>query len=233
MNQHNNSANITIKGTNDSLLITLGQGNWKEIQELLLCRLQEKENFFCGAKIILDVGEHALRAPELNDLIEQLSKKGLTVKNIYGKSPSTMMNAKMLGLTETIEPANTNNTENSLTNRGISQEPATFLHKNLRAGYKIAVENHVVVIGDVNPDAEIIAGGSVVIWGRLLGSVQAGHPNDPDAVVCALEMNPTLLKIAGIQAALERNIQPSSMTQARIQQGQIMFKPWRSDTPLR
>ncbi len=48
----------------------------------------------------------------------------------------------------------------------------------------------VVVLGDVNPGAEIIAGGNVIIWGRMRGTAQAGIDGDETAIVCALEMSP-------------------------------------------
>jgi septum site-determining protein MinC len=51
-------------------------------------------------------------------------------------------------------------------------------------------------LGDVNPGAEIIAGGSVVVWGRLRGLVHAGAMGDDTAVICALDLNPTQLRIA-------------------------------------
>jgi septum site-determining protein MinC len=62
----------------------------------------------------------------------------------------------------------------------------------------------VVVLGDVNPGAEIIAEGNVMIWGRLRGMVHAGAKGNRSSVICALELSPTQLRIAEeVSAALE------------------------------
>ena len=73
-----------------------------------------------------------------------------------------------------------------------------LVHKTLRSGIHLEHDGHVVVIGDVNPGAEVSATGSVVVWGRLLGSVHAGSRGDEKAVICALEMSPTYIHIAGL-----------------------------------
>ena len=51
---------------------------------------------------------------------------------------------------------------------------AVLLKNTLRSGRVIRHVGHVIVIGDVNPGAQIIAGGDVIIWGRLRGTVHAG-----------------------------------------------------------
>ena len=88
----------------------------------------------------------------------------------------------------TIRPLDTN----------LAGENAIFVQRTLRSGFKVSHHGHVIVLGDVNPGAEVIAGGSVIVWGRLRGVVHAGADGDENAVVCALEMMPTQLRIAGL-----------------------------------
>jgi len=86
----------------------------------------------------------------------------------------------------------------------------------------------VVVIGDVNPGAEIIAGGDVVVWGKLRGLVHAGAYGDREAVVCALEMIPTQLRIADlitVSPAGPRDVEPIP-EMASIKDGQIVAESW-------
>ncbi len=54
-------------------------------------------------------------------------------------------------------------------------ESAIFVQRTLRSGFKVSHHGHVIVVGDVNPGAEVIAGGSIVIWGRLRGSFTQGQ----------------------------------------------------------
>jgi len=88
---------------------------------------------------------------------------------------------------------------------------------------------HVIIIGDVNPGAEIRAGGSVIVWGRLRGTVQAGSSElGEKAVVCALKLAPTQLRIGpyiaqGPGDEDEAEIWPET---ASVQDGRIVAEPW-------
>jgi septum site-determining protein MinC len=84
----------------------------------------------------------------------------------------------------------------------------------------------VVIIGDVNPGAEIVAGGDVVVWGRLRGMVHAGAQGNEDAIICALDLSPTQIRIAGqISIPPKRRGRPQP-EMARLQKGQVLAEPW-------
>jgi septum site-determining protein MinC len=85
----------------------------------------------------------------------------------------------------------------------------------------------VVVIGDVNPGAEVIAGGSVVVWGRLRGSVHAGAEGDSAAVVCALEMDPIQVRISDkVLPSGKRKPKPQPEI-LRIQNNELTAETWQ------
>ena len=66
---------INIKGVKDGLLITLGEGRWSDLEEVLLTTVVERESFLRGAKVALDVGNHILHAAELGGLRDKLSER--------------------------------------------------------------------------------------------------------------------------------------------------------------
>jgi len=105
-------------------------------------------------------------------------------------------------------------------------EPAILVQRTLRSGYRVEYQGHVVVIGDVNPGAEIVASGSVVVWGKLRGVVHAGAEGDENAVVCALEMIPTQLRISGMVSVSARRQGKPLPEIARIESGQVIVEPW-------
>ncbi|MCD8020609.1 MAG: septum site-determining protein MinC [Clostridiales bacterium] len=70
-----------------------------------------------------------------------------------------------------------------------------FYRGTLRSGQTIEVEGSIVILGDINPGAQIIAGGNVVVLGCLKGTVNAGYPDDTDAFVAALMMEPMQIQI--------------------------------------
>lgn len=72
---------------------------------------------------------------------------------------------------------------------------AQFYRGTLRSGQKIEVEGSLVILGDINPGAQVVAGGNVVILGCLKGIVYAGYPSDKSAFVSALVMDPMQIQI--------------------------------------
>ena len=88
--------------------------------------------------------------------------------------------------------------------------PEVLYHRGtLRGGQSLANVGHIVVVGDVNPGAEIVAGGDIVVFGALRGVAHAGAQGDRTARVYALVLEPTQLRIATtIAAGAERDGAP-------------------------
>ena len=70
-----------------------------------------------------------------------------------------------------------------------------FYRGTLRSGQKIEVPGSIVILGDINPGAQVIAGGNVVVLGCLKGIVYAGYPADRTAIVVSLLMDPMQIQI--------------------------------------
>jgi len=215
---------VQIKGIKDGLLITLGEGDWGEVQETLLAHIAERASFFQGARVALEVGNRILNAADLGGLRDKLSDRGVMLWAVLSNSPKTENTAQVLGLAtrlsiprpERVKPVDTN----------LPGEPTVLVARTLRSGFRIAYAGHVTVIGDVNPGAEIVAGGSVVVWGKLRGVVHAGAEGDEKAVVCALELAPTQLRIAGHIAVTPQRKGKSNPEIVRVVNGQIVAETW-------
>ncbi len=65
----------------------------------------------------------------------------------------------------------------------------------LRAGQYVESKGDIVIIGDVNPGAEVKAGKNVFVYGILRGRVEAGANGDSSAYIVALDFEPVQLKI--------------------------------------
>jgi septum site-determining protein MinC len=84
----------------------------------------------------------------------------------------------------------------------VESPPSTLYHAGtLRGGQALHHVGHIVVVGDVNPGAELIASGDVVVFGRLAGVAHAGAQGDESARVYALDLDATQLRIAAYIAA--------------------------------
>ncbi len=71
----------------------------------------------------------------------------------------------------------------------------------VRSGQKIKAKNHLVLMGDINPGAEVIAGGDILILGSFRGIGAAGQPDNEDAIVLALDFRPAQIQIGKLMAA--------------------------------
>lgn len=75
--------------------------------------------------------------------------------------------------------------------------PSTLYHAGtLRGGQALHHDGNIVVVGDVNPGAELIATGDVLVFGRLAGVAHAGAQGNAEARVYALALDATQLRIA-------------------------------------
>ncbi len=77
-----------------------------------------------------------------------------------------------------------------------SESPPYVYRGTLRSGQSCRHAGTIVILGDVNPGAQVIGGGDVLVWGRLRGFVQAGAMGDAGAIVAALDFEPVQLRIA-------------------------------------
>lgn len=218
------SALIQIKGLRDGLLVTLGDAPWAELQDLLLQHIDEQPAFFQGARLVLDVGAHALRVAELSSLRDMLSERGLSLWAVLSESPLTEQTAQNLGLATRLSKPHP---EEPRLAEPPPENMALWVKQTVRSGMRIEFPGPVVIFGDVNPGGEVIAGGSVIVWGRLRGVVHAGAGGDEGAVVCALELVPTQLRIAGQIAVSPKKKGQVVPEVARLADGRLVAEPWQ------
>jgi septum site-determining protein MinC len=222
------SDRISIKGTSEGLIITLGSGGWQSLVEELDQRLSEKASFFKGGRVGLVVGPRQLTQEDLEQVGQVLNHHTVTLWAVESDSPSTREAATQLGLEVGLSaPVRTATTPSAAP---LSQTGAILVQRTLRSGQVIHHPGHVIIIGDVNPGAEIRAGGSVVVWGRLRGTVHAGtgEGQGEKAVVCALQLSPPQLRIGDyITRAPADDADHELMPEmASVQDGQIIAEPW-------
>ncbi|MCX6079265.1 MAG: septum site-determining protein MinC [Chloroflexi bacterium] len=217
------SSLVQIKGMRDGLLVSLGDAGWPVVQRALIERIEEQPAFFQGARLALDVGNQTLKSAELSSLRDRLSEHGIMLWAIISLSPVTENTAQILGLATRISKPRPQ--EQTASRKG-DDDGALWVNKTIRSGTRVESGGHIVVFGDVNPGAEVIAGGSVIVWGRLRGVVHAGSKGDQSAVVCALDLMPTQLRIAGeIAVTPERRGKPLPEI-VRIKDGQLQAETW-------
>ena len=217
---------IQIKGLRDGLLVSLDDAPWQEQRVALLAQVDGQPAFFQGARLALDVASQVLHVSEMVDLRDQLSERGIFLWAVISESPTTEKTAQLLGLaTRVSKPRPEEGRKFAVEDLG--EETALFLHRTLRSGTRIEFAGHVVILGDVNPGAEILADGNVMVWGRLRGMVHAGVKGNRKAVVCALELSPMQLRIADeVSAALRPQENPRPEVVRINNDGKLQAELW-------
>jgi len=220
------NSSIQIKGLRDGLLVSLDDAPWEEQRLALLAQVDDQPGFFQGARLALDVASQVLHVNELVELRDQLSERGIFLWAVISESPTTEATAQLLGLaTRVSKPRPEESRQFSVEDLG--EETALFLNRTLRSGTRIEFAGHVVVLGDVNPGAEIVADGNVIIWGRLRGMVHAGAKGNRKAVICGLDLSPTQLRIAEeVSAPLQPQEHPRPEIVRINKDGKLQAELW-------
>jgi septum site-determining protein MinC len=122
-----------------------------------------------------------------------------------------------------------------------SMSPPYVYRGTLRSGQSVRHAGTVVVLGDVNPGAQVVSGGDVLVWGRLRGTVHAGAMGNPRAIVAALDFEPVQMRIAQHIAMTPKSASNNpgywfwkrdssgNPEVARVIDNQIFVDPWDAD----
>ena len=173
---------VIFKGTKDGISIVFESSvSFDKISQLLEKKVQEAGKFFDQVKTSIAFRGRVFSQEEekiLLDIIVKYTNMNITFVKTENK--------ELIELTETLS-------------KKIEPHTVTKFHKgSLRSGQSINFEGSVVLIGDVNPGAQIRATGNIIILGQLKGIAHAGFGGMKDAFVSAIYMAPVQLRIADI-----------------------------------
>jgi septum site-determining protein MinC len=225
------SDSISIKGIREGLLVTVSDANgWSQTHQALLARIDQSADFFKGARLALEIGSRALSAAELSRLRDTLSERNVNLWAVLSESPLTTSSAQALGLNIALPASNSTRQAQAEveTDPEEARDDAVLVRRTLRSGRSVRHHGHVIVLGDVNPGAEIVAGGDIIVWGRLRGVAHAGADGDAGAVVCALDLSPTQLRIARCIATSPARKGDPHPEMARVKDGHIIAERWKA-----
>ena len=243
---------VAIKGTRNGLLLTLEpETSFNELLNALAERLAEAPGFFRGASLSVDTSRRRLRVNERIQLERLLASYQMSVMPLELLKPPHEEQAPESVPVLPILPTQ------PLPDTGISpttpigplheESPATretrdareftdtlFLRRTVRSGQAIHHDSTIIVLGDVNPGAEIVAGGDIIVWGVLRGMVHAGYPGNEQALVCALQLAPVQLRIAHLLSRPPEGMEAQQLPEAAsIRNGRIIVETWLNGRPPR
>jgi len=195
---------FSFQAVSDGIVMNFRSGSsFGSIKKAVSLHAAEAADFFTGVNLYLNLSGLELAYDQLEELME-------IVKN-YNRVNKIYFTARK------IEKEEKNDSQNS---------EAVIINRTLRSGQRVKHQANVVIVGDVNPGAEVIAGGDIIVFGRLRGVVHAGAGGSKDSQVAALKLNPTQLRIASLIARSPDDSDSSKLQAERayIEDDQIMVE---------
>jgi septum site-determining protein MinC len=166
-------------------------------------QMQRSASYFEGRPVVVDLSVLPREQPDVAALIQALYDRGIRIIGTEGAHPSWQGIAEWgrPPMTITGKPARSIEVDESVMEPPREeQEPTSLtLDQPIRSGQSVVFERgDVIVLGSVASGAEIIAGGSIHVYGTLRGRAVAGLSGQPGARIFCRRLEAELIAIDGI-----------------------------------
>ena len=207
---------VTIKGLKYGLQLTFAKGaSFDDVQANLLDKLQSGNSFFIrGTTVFVPKGYFA---EEQNEALRRMFHRHgmlfsteLKRPNLAPPSRDTSSKTPAQKIKDSVEEV----------------QKMMVINRTVRGGQEVKANCSVLICGNVNPGAQVIAGGSIDIRGTCRGFVHAGAFGDKTACVVADRLMPAQIRIADLVArAPDEDVKANQAERAMIKDNMIIFEP--------
>lgn len=237
---------LKVRGTREGLLLTLPDDARAfppaEVAAAIAQHLDSAEAFFSGADVIVDLAERDVTESEIAAYRGVLEARGVVVRGFTASSQQGRALLRRGGY----HPLQVAPPERVAPNAGHAAAPtpihpvnaeigeALYVRRTLRSGARLRHHGHLLLLGDINAGAEVAASGDIIVWGQVRGMVHAGALGDDRAIICALGLNPTQLRIGSHYAlppsekADKKSANPGVPERVRLENGRLVVEPWKT-----
>lgn len=210
---------VSIKGTRNGLVIIFNPDlDIEEIKSILKLKMENSKGFFRGAKFIV----HNSGSGQDHHYVRELEG----ICRHYGLIPSRDVTWPPEGGDLPVDPPPAKRRKDNVIPIRLQSspegDPALLVTRTLRSGQKISSHRSIVVMGDVNPGAEVVSENSVYVLGSCKGIVHAGAAGNLMSEIMALKLQPLVLRIGSIIGETP----PAGITAplaARVNRGKIVY----------
>ena len=189
LEMNKNCVSINLK--KDKIVIKLNEDTkQEELVECLKKKLPELKKLYKDEKTPINVTGKVLKNKEIEE-IQNIIKEKIDVE-IEFDSPKTL---GLHGIKKTFE-------------KEIAISETKFHRGSLRSGQKLESEGSIVIIGDVNSGAEVMASDNIIVLGSLRGLAHAGAKGNKQAIIAAGLIDTVQIRIANIVKEIDRDEEP-------------------------
>lgn len=199
---------IVIKGNKDGLYAVISMNKFRDFDDMLdtlIEKLSKGKRFYKGCTLRITTELKFITERELSKLKDILFDEFMIKDCIFEDKEE----------------------KSSKAFSGIYEGRTKFLRKTVRSGQVINYSGNIVIIGDVNPGAEILAAGNIIVLGTLRGVVHAGVGGNDKAIIAAFNLQPEILKISDIMTrSPDEGSKPQYPEIARVKDETIIVEPY-------
>jgi septum site-determining protein MinC len=198
---------VVFKGSREGLQLVFNESiEFENVIEQIKAKLESAVNFFTKGTTVQMSAELTILSQEQQlELINLFANYGITLKEaqveqfanheVKEEQPVDIESAQTLVITRT-----------------------------LRGGQEIVHKGSVIIMGDVNPGAKVVAGGDITIHGACRGIVHAGFYGNMDASITAERLQASQIRIASLIARAPDDLdKPERVETAKIKDGIIVI----------
>ncbi|EGT3627011.1 septum site-determining protein MinC [Morganella morganii] len=195
---------LELKGASFTLsVLHINSSDLQAVMTELDSKLAQAPQFFLGAPLVVNLSAIQHDSLNLSALKDLLISRQLVIVGITGATTVLSKQAKELGLA-IVKAGKQSSTPPP------APRQTKIVKQNIRSGQQVYAKNgDLIIFGAVGNGAEVIADGSIHIYGALRGKAMAGAAGDTSAVIIAHSLEAELVSIAG-QYWLAENLQQHS-----------------------
>lgn len=180
---------IILKGSPKGILVSVDDTDFETGKKELFEKLSASKEFFKGIDLEVFLTSNTLTETEVFELQPEVIK-ALPETNINFIDHEPKMIPKKHSPLDDLD-----------SDEGITR----FLRKTVKTGETVEYDNNIVIIGDVEAGAKVVAGGNIFVLGTLFGTVHAGAGGKRDAAVVAMKLMPEALMISDLSVKVKQS----------------------------
>ncbi|HOJ11968.1 MAG TPA: septum site-determining protein MinC [Clostridiales bacterium] len=190
-----NDSEIVFKATNNGLILIMNEElDFDSIFNQIDKKLTAAGKFFKGASLVVKYRGRKLLSDEIDRVVRLMEEK--TEAEVKSFQEDTEFETAIQDRDQEIEKPI--NKISDLYFDGTDEGITKFYRGTVRSGQLISFNGNIVILGDVNPGAEVLASGNIIVMGWLRGTVHAGMYGNSKAIVASLNLQPVQLRISNI-----------------------------------
>ena len=244
MHRANGPKKLSSRSILDSRMVRVGGRDWNvdftlddevafsQAVDSLRHYLSQSRGWFTGGAVTVNVGRRILNQEELSGLRQVLEEEFRVKIARFWCEAETLERAISYGAGVPVELEPKQRIAPSMDKSPQPHEAPLLIKSTCRSGTTIRHNGDVIVMGDVNPGAQVTAAGDMIVLGTLRGTVHAGADDtDPtESVIIALSLQPLQLRI-GQHVSIaptdsEHDTVPSHPEIAYVSENSIIVAPY-------